>query len=186
MSRAISKKREEARRLFLTSTSTSNAEISRHLGLKAHTVGRWRKEENWDDLRRQVATEVSKGIVEKIATDRIELNAKHFRYWDALLGHASATLKAIPFGKATLRDLVELAGVFDRAQKGQRVAVGLHYDGQTEEEARAEAQAENRALIDIFIAAIKQHVEDPEVRDRIRETILERLPTEDDEEKKQA
>jgi len=180
MSKAVGKIREQARRLFLTGQSSSNAEIARHVQVKAHTVGRWRKQENWDDLRREVSREEAKKLVEQIATDRIELNVKHFRYWDVLLAHVNATLKAIPPGKAKLRDLVELAGVLDRAQKGQRVARGLCLDGQTEEEARAEAQSENRTLIDIFIEAIKLHVTDPETRDRIREAILARLPGEDE------
>ena len=118
--------------------------------------------------------------MEQIATDRIELNVKHFRYWEVLLAHVSSTLKAIPPGKANLRDLVEIAGVLDRAQKGQRVARGLALDGQTEEEARAEAAAENRTLIDIFIDALKAHVPDVDARDRIREAILARIPGEDD------
>lgn len=179
MSKAVTKIREEARRLFLTGQSTSNAEIARHLKVKPHTIGRWRKEENWDDLRIQVSREEAKKLAEQIVTDRIELNVKHFRYWDVLLAHVNSTLKAIPPGKARLRDLVELAGVLDRAQKGQRVARGLCLDGQTEEQARAEAQVENRTLIDIFIEAIKQHVPDPEARDRIREAILARMPSEE-------
>jgi len=180
MSKAIAKIREEARRLYLTGQSSSNAEIARHVKVKPHTIGRWRKEENWDDLRIQVSREEAKKLVEQIATDRIELNVKHFRYWDILLAHVNATLKATPPGKAKLRDLVELAGVLDRAQKGQRVARGLALDGQTEEQARAEAQSENRTLIDIFIDAIKKHVTDPEARDRIRESILAKMPTEDE------
>ena len=180
MSKAISKAREEARRLFLTGESHSNAEIARHLGLKPHTVGRWRKDENWDDLRLQVSREEARRLVEQIATDRIELNVRHFNFYEVILSEITTTLKANR-GKFSVRDLVDLVAIVERAQKGQRLARGLSLDGQTEEEARAEAQAENRTLIDLFIDAIKNHVADQEARDRIREAILARLPVEDDD-----
>ena len=180
MSKAISKIREEARRLFLTGELHTNAEIARHVGVKPHTIGRWRGEENWDDLRLKIDRRAAEKLVEQIATDRVSLNVKHFRYWEVVLNEIAATMKATT-GKFSTRELVELAGILDRAQKGQRLARGLSLDGQTEEEARAEAQAENRTLIDIFIDAIKSNVEDPQVRDRVREAILARLPGQDTE-----
>jgi len=179
MSKAISKKREEARRLYLACESSSNAEIARHLGLKPHTVGRWRREENWDDLRLSVARREAEKLVEQIATDRVSLNAKHFKLWEMVLGEIGSTLRGT--GKFQMRELIELSGVIEKAQKGQRLSKGLSLDGQTEEEARAEAQSENRFLIDVFIDALKKHVADQQVRDAIREAILEKLPGEDDE-----
>ncbi len=179
MSKAVAKKREEARALFLTEQSVSNAEIARHLGLKPHTIGRWRKEEDWDALALKINRREAEKLVEKIATDRVSLNVKHYKLWELMLGEMGATLQGK--GKFQMKELIELAGLIEKAQKGQRLAKGLSLDGQTEEEARAEAQAENRHLIDVFIEAVKRHVTDPDARDRLRETILELLPGEDED-----
>jgi len=178
VSKAVAKKREEARELFLTEQSVSNAVIARHLGLKPHTVGRWRKEEDWDALALKIHRREAEKLVEQIATDRVSLNVKHYRLWELLLVEMSAVLHGK--GKFPMKELIELAGLIEKAQKGQRLAKGLSLDGQTEEEARAEAQAENRYLIDVFIEAVKRHVTDPGMRDRLRETILELLPGEDE------
>ncbi len=39
---------------------------------------------------------------------------------------------------------------------------------------------EVRRLIDAFVEAVKEHVRDEEIRERIRRTILEALPSEED------
>ena len=54
MKRTLSKTREEARRLYLTGEMTTNAEIAARLGVKAHTIGRWRRDEDWDGLRLKI------------------------------------------------------------------------------------------------------------------------------------
>ena len=64
MSRAVSKIREQARRLFLIGESSSNAEIARHIGAKPHTIGRWRREEHWDDLKLKVDRRAAEKLVE--------------------------------------------------------------------------------------------------------------------------
>jgi hypothetical protein len=77
-----------------------------------------------------------------------------------------------------LRGLEKMTAILDRAQKGQRLAKGLAVDGETEEAIRAQAHAENRALIDLFLSAVKEHVKDDDVRERIALSILTRLPEE--------
>ena len=42
--------REEAMRMFLTGECDTNAEIACKLDVKPHTIGRWRKEEDWDKI----------------------------------------------------------------------------------------------------------------------------------------
>jgi hypothetical protein len=66
--------------------------------------------------------------------------------------------------------------ILERAQKGQRLARGLSLTGETEEQIRAQAQAESRALVDAFIDAVKVNVPDEAARDRIRLADLEKLP----------
>ena len=73
-----------------------------------------------------------------------------------------------------------IAGILDRAQKGQRLAKGMSVAGETEEAIRAEAQAENRRLIDTFIDAVKENVQDEATRERIRQSILAALPEAED------
>ncbi len=173
-----SKKREEARRLYLTGEMTTNAEIAARLKAKPHTVGRWRREEDWDGLRLKIDRRAAELFVEKIATDRVTLNVRHYRLWELILAKLMEDLKAKHV--LDVRDMERIAGILDRAQKGQRLAKGMSVAGETEEAIRAEAQAEIRRLIDVFIDAVKENVSDEETRDRIRRTILDALPSEED------
>ena len=178
MPKAPQKQREEARKLFLTGTMISNAEIAVHLQLKPHTVGAWRREEDWDGLRRKIDRRAAELLVEKIATDRSNLNEQHFKLWGLVL---SDLLNAIKDGRAdaAIRTLEKVAAVIERAQKGQRLARGLATDGETEEKIRAEAQAEIRHLIDVFIDAVKENVPHEAARERIRQAIFATVPEEE-------
>ena len=81
-----------------------------------------------------------------------------------------------------IRTLERVAAILEKAQRGQRLARGLSLDGQTEEQIRAQAEADGRALIDTFIEAVKQEVPDEETRDRIARALLEHCPAEADDE----
>ena len=80
MKRSLLKSREEARRLYLTGEVTLNSEIAARLKIKPHTVGRWRREEDWDGLRMKIDRRAAELFVEKIATDRVTLNVRHYRF----------------------------------------------------------------------------------------------------------
>ena len=176
MKRTLSKTREEARRLYLTGEMTTNAEIAARLSVKAHTIGRWRRDEDWDGLRLKIDRRAAEMFCEKIATDKVSLNVRHYRFWELVLAKLAEDLK----GKAVpnVREMERIAGILERAQKGQRLAKGLSLSGETEEAVRAQAQAENRRLIDVFIHAVKENVTDEQTRDRIRQAILAALPEE--------
>ena len=79
------------------------------------------------------------------------------------------------------RGLEKIAGILERAQRGQRLARGLALDGQTEEQIRAEAAADVRHIVDQMIDVVKAEVRDEDTRDRIARAMLERLPAGDDE-----
>ncbi len=177
--KATGRLREEARRLYLTGEITTNAEIAARLGLKPHTVGVWRRQEDWDGLRLKIDRRAAEMFVEKIATDRVTLNVRHYRFWELVVARLAEDLK----GKKSIdvRDLERVAGILDRAQKGQRLAKGMSITGETEEAIRAQAEAEIRRLIDVFIESVKENVRDEETRERIRRTLLEALPEEPDE-----
>ncbi len=179
MAKAPSKVREEARRLFLTGEITNNVEIATRLGLKPHTIGLWRRQEDWDGLRLKIDRRAAEMFCEKIATDRVTLNVRHFRFWELVLAKLAEDLK----GRKTLdvRDMDRVAGILERAQKGQRVAKGMSANGETDESVRAQAQAEIRRLIDAFVDSVKEHVTDEETRDRIRRAVLEALPGQEDD-----
>ena len=115
-------------------------------------------------------------FIEKIATDRVTLNVGHFRLWQALLGKLGEIVKTRPM--TDVRDLERLAGILDRAQKGQRLAKGLSLSGESEEAIRAQSEAEMRKVVDTFIDSIKENVHDEEARERIRVAILASLPDE--------
>jgi hypothetical protein len=173
------KTREEARRLYLTGAVSTNAEIAARLQVKPHTVGRWRREEDWDSLRMKIDIRAAELFVEKIATERVTLNIRHYRFWELLLAKLAEDLKSKRV--FDVRELERVAGILDRAQKGQRLAKGLSMTGETEETIRAQAEAELRRIIDAVIEAVKENVPDEETRDHIRQAIISALPEEEGE-----
>jgi Phage terminase small subunit len=179
MARHSTKLREEARRLYLTSECTSTAEIARRLKVKAHTVARWKRSEDWDRLRLKIDKRAAEQMVERLASERVTLNARHYKFWEVIGGRMVEVVKSGRVGGDEIKDLERMTAILERMQKGQRLARGLSLDGQTEEQVRAEAQAEMRSLVDLFIDVVKQHVTDERTRDLIARTILERVPAEE-------
>ena len=175
-------KREEARRLFLTAEATTVAEIARRLKTKPHTVGQWKKEEDWDGLRLRIDRQAAEKLVEQLATERVELNSQHFRLWNVVVSQLFETLQKQGINLEQIRSLERVSSILEKAQRGQRLARGLSLDGQTEEQIRAQAEADGRALIDTFIEAVKEEVPDEKTRDRIARALLEHCPTEADNE----
>ena len=176
MGKQHSKIREEARRMFLTGETDTNAEIARRLGVKPHTIGKWRRDEDWDDLRMKIDRRAAEMFVEKIASDRVTLNVRHYRMWELLLAKLAEDLKSRQV--TDIRELERIASILERSQKGQRLAKGLSSTGETEEAIRAQSPAEIRRVIDTFIDAVKEYVTDEETRDCIRRHILAALPEE--------
>jgi hypothetical protein len=175
--RSSRKLREEARQLFLTGEYSTNSEIARQLRVKAHTIGGWRKAEDWDGLRLKIDRRAAEMFVERIANDRVTLNVRHYRLWELLLAKLAEDLKGRQI--SDIRELERIAGILERSQKGQRLAKGLSITGETEETIRAQSQAEIRRVIDTFIDAVKEHVTDEDTRDSIRRHILSALPEEE-------
>jgi hypothetical protein len=183
MARHSVKTREKAREIFLTGEITSIAEIARRLRVKPHTVATWRKEEGWDALKLRIDKRAAEELVERLATERVNLNAAHYKMWQAIIGRMFASIQKEGRVGDEAKDLDRVSAILERAQRGQRLARGLTTDGQSEEQIRAEAAADTRRVVDTFLNAIKKEVQDPELRDRIARAILELVPlgTEDDE-----
>lgn len=173
MRRSLSRSKDEARRLFLSGEMTTNAEIAARLKTKPHTIAKWRKEEGWDDLRQKIDRRAAEMFVEKIATDRVTLNLRHYRLWDLILGKLMESLKTQ--SAVDVEEMVKITGILDRAQKGQRLAKGLSIGGETEEQIRAEAEATQKKLIDSFIDATKENVSNELEREKVRLAILQHL-----------
>jgi hypothetical protein len=169
--------REQAREMYLTGETDTNAELARRLGVKPHTISKWRKVEDWDSLRMKVDRRAAEMFVEKIANDRVTLNVRHYRMWELLLTRLADGLKDREV--TNIRELERIAGILERSQKGQRLAKGLSTTGETEEAIRAESQAEIRRVVDTFIDAVKEHVTDDKTRDNIRRHLLAALPEEE-------
>ncbi len=178
MAKAPSKVREEARRLFLTGEMTNNVEIAAHLKVKPHTIGQWRRQEDWDGLRLKIDRRAAEMLVDRLASERVNLNTNHYKLWSVVVSQLLESLKT-PGSEDQVKNLDRVSAILDRAQKGQRLARGLALDGQTEEQIRADAEAEGRQLIDLFIEVVKAEVPDPDVRDRIARAILERVPADE-------
>jgi len=172
--------REKARELYLTGEVSNVAEIARRLKIKPHTVGRWKKDEDWDGLRLKIDQRAAEQLAEKIASERVTLNSQHFKLWGVVVSKLFESLQKSGLKGEEVKNLEKVAGILDRAQKGQRLARGLSLDGQTEEQLRAEFEAEGRGLIDFFIDVVKSEVDDEVLRDRIARAIFERLPVEDE------
>ena len=175
-------KREEARRLYLTGEATSVAEIARRLKTKPHTIGQWRSEEDWDGLRLKIDRQAADKLVEQLATERVTLNAQHFKLWGVVVSQLFETIQKQGLSLEKIRSLERVSSILEKAQRGQRLARGLSLDGRTEEQIRAQAEADGRALIDTFIEAVKAEVPDEQTRDRIARALLEHCPAEADDE----
>ena len=173
MPRYSKSKREEARRLYLTGDAQSVAEIARRLKAKPHTIGEWKREEDWDGLRLKIERQAAEKLVEQLATERVTLNAQHFKFWGVVVGRLFESIKERGIDMEEVRSLERMAAILEKAQKGQRLARGLSLDGQTEEQIRAQAEADGRALIDLFIDVVKEEVHDEDARDRIARALLE-------------
>lgn len=174
MKRATTALRKEARRLFLSGEMDTNAEIAAFIKVKPHTVGSWRREEGWDETRRKAMAHAAERMAEAVGTQNINTNLTHFRVWEFVLKLLIQTLNK---ADATVVKLLDRqSAIAERAQRGQRLARGMGVDGQTEEKIRAEAQADMRRMIDMFIDTVKECVKDEETRDRIGQRILAALP----------
>ena len=135
MGKQLTKKREEARRLYLAGEVDTNREIAIRLGVKPHTVGAWRREEDWDALRLKIDRRAGELFVEKIATDRVTLNLRHYKFWELVLAKLAEDLR----GKATLdaKDLEEEEGteegVFRKADSfGEGAPISWELDAEAE------------------------------------------------------
>src|SRR5262249_41086753 len=159
------KKREEARRLFLTGEASSIAEIARRLKIKPHTAAGWRTLEDWDGLRLKIERTAADKLVESLANERVTLNTSHYKLWALVVARLFVTLQREK--EMAIDDLKEVSGILERCQRGQRLARGMALDGQTEEQVRAQAEADGRALIDLFIDIVRSEVEDEQTQDRI-------------------
>jgi hypothetical protein len=173
MGRHSRKIREQARELYLTGEINSLSEIARRIKVKPHTVGRWKSEEDWDALRLKIDRRAAEQLAERIATERVTLNAQHFKFWGVIVGRLFESIQNQGLKTEEIRSLERVAAILDRAQKGQRLARGLSLDGQTEEQIRAQAEADGRALIDLFIDIVREEVPDEEARDRIARALME-------------
>ena len=119
-------------------------------------------------------------MAERIASDRVELNDRHFKGWNVIFGQVFEKMQTGGLDSHRIRDLERVASILDRAQKGQRLARGLSLDGKVEEQIRAESAAEIRGLVDVFFELVKAEVADEETRDRIARGLFERCPSEAD------
>ncbi len=176
------KTREQARELYLTGEVTSVSEIARRIKVKSHTVGRWRQREDWDGLRLKIDRRAAEQLAERIASERVNLNAQHFKLWGVVVAQLFESLQRNGLKGEQVRNLEKVAGILDRAQRGQRLARGLSLDGQTEEQIRAQAEADGRALIDGFIDIVKEEIPDEQTRDRTARAMLDLCPRDVDEE----
>ena len=165
----------------VSKNTTSPIQIARRIKVKAHTVGRWKSDEDWDALRLRIDRRAAEQLAERIATERVNLNEQHFKLWGVVVGKLFESLQKSGLSGDEVRNLEKVAGILDRAQRGQRLARGLALDGHTEEQIRAQAEADGRSLIDGFIDIVKQEVSDEGTRDRIARAMLERCPSEPDD-----
>jgi hypothetical protein len=173
------RKREEARRLFLTGEASTVAEIARRLKSKPHTVAGWKKEEDWDALRITIEKRAAEQLVEKLASERVTIDLSHYKMWRLVV---SQLLEAMKRDQGmTVQNLREVAGILEKAQRGERLARGMSLDGENEQQVRAQAAVENRQMVDVFVEVVKKEIRDEELRDRIARAVLNLLPREEEE-----
>ncbi|MCH6590973.1 MAG: hypothetical protein IH806_10790 [Proteobacteria bacterium] len=117
-------------------------------------------------------------IGDSLATERVNLNARHFKFWGVVFARLFESIQKQGLNLDEIRALERVSAILEKAQRGQRLARGLSLDGQTEEQIRAQAEADGRSLIDTFIDVVKQEIPDEQARDRIARALLDRCPGE--------
>ena len=117
MSRHSKSRREEARRLYLTGECPSVAEIARRLKIKPHTVGVWKREEDWEGLRLKVDRRAAEKLVETLATERVTLNAQHFKFWGLVVGQLFEMIQEEGLRTDQVRNLERVAGVLEKPSR---------------------------------------------------------------------
>jgi hypothetical protein len=142
----------------------------------------WKREENWDGLRIKIDKRAAEQLVERLATEKTNLNATHYKLWQGVVARVYGSLGKNRLGANEVRDLERVAAILEKAQKGQRLARGLSLDGETEETIRAQAAAETRHVVDTFLQVVKKEVVDEVARDRIARAVLELVPAATDDE----
>ena len=95
--------------------------------------------------------------------------------------YVGAFKKGLPHGTGTYTwangDVYN--GEFKKGLKdGQGKMTIKKADGQTEEQIRAQAEADGRGLVDLFIDVVRREVGDEDTRDRIARTLMEACPAE--------
>ena len=175
MARYSKTKREEARRLYLSRDVTSVAEIARRLKIKPHTVGLWKKQEDWDGMLFKIERLAAEKLVDELANERVALNAQHHKSWNLVMGKMFEAAQQGGMKAETIRTLEKMANILTQAQKGQRLARGMSVDGATEEQFRAESAAAQRAVVDMVMDVIRTEVKDEPTRERIAQVLLENL-----------
>ena len=131
-------------------------------------------------IRLKIERRAAEQMAEKIASDRVELNDRHFKGWNVVFGQVFEKIQNGGLDSNRIRDLERVASILDRAQKGQRLARGLSLDGKVEEQIRAESAADIRGLVDAFLDIVKTEVTDEDTQDRIARALFEKCPTEED------
>lgn len=163
--------------LFVTGQVASNAELGRHFSVKPHTIGKWRKDGGWDSFRLKAEEHAAEKLVEEISSERVVVNAKHSKFWDLLTSHLLANLKNMTNGEFDLTQIQKFAAVLERLQKGERLAKDMA-TGLREDEIKAAHAGQMRTLVDTFIQAVKENVNDEQTRDRIATAVWSCLPEE--------
>ena len=108
-------RREEARQLYLTGEATTVAEIARRLKTKPHTIGEWKKEEDWDGLRLKIDRQAAEKLVEQLATERVTLNAQHFKFWGVVVGRLFESVQKHGLNVEEIRALERMAAILEKA-----------------------------------------------------------------------
>ncbi len=177
MARPSAKTREEARMLFVTGQVATNAELARRFNVKPHTIARWRKEHGWDTLHLKAEQRAVEKLVEEITSERIAVNTRHSQFWSLLESHLLAYMKNKTKGELDLTEIHKLAAVVERLQKGERLAKEMAM-GLREDEIKAAHAGQMRTLVDTFIQAVKENINDEDLRDRIATAVWSCLPEE--------
>ena len=118
-------------------------------------------------------------LAERIASERVSLNATHFRLWGVVVAQLFERLQQGGLSGDEIRNLDKVAGILDRAQKGQPADTGPVLrpvaPGQA---ARRGGQFRRPHIARRRI----DEVADEETRDRIAQAMMEASPMEPDEE----
>ena len=103
-------------------TAISYRKIAEKYGVSANTLYARMKRERWTENKKAIQSKITAKVRQKAVNQEVDRNTRHLNVWDKFIAKVENAIKA---GTLAPDDLRSLSMVMEKAQNGQRKALGL-------------------------------------------------------------